>query len=146
MDIVGPLRKTETSKRIVLLIMDYRARLREAIALKHIDSETTSTLWNISPGLEHPKRSSHEQGSNFVSRTVQGFYKMVGVKPICTLFNHPQTDGHIDSFNLTLKQLLKKMLNKDFANHGAKQDNIGYFQYQLIYGRMMRDPVKSITD
>ncbi len=44
-------------------------------------------------------------------------YRLIGVKAIRTSPYHPQTDGHVERFNRTLKAMLRKVLDGNWDSH-----------------------------
>ncbi len=106
MDIVGPLLRSNSGKRYILVICDYATRYPEAIPLKspHI-AEQLMTLFSR---VGIPEEILTDQGSNFTSTLLTEIYRMLHVHPIRTTPYHPQTDGLVERFNQTLKRMLRK--------------------------------------
>ena len=50
-----------------------------------------------------------DNGSNFMSKVMEKYCSMTGIKQIRTSPSHPQTDGMMERFNATLKRLLQKL-------------------------------------
>ena len=50
-----------------------------------------------------------DNGSNFVSKTMREYCTTMGIEQIKTSPYHPQTDGMVERFNVTLKRLLRKL-------------------------------------
>ena len=109
MDIVGPLPRSRSGNRYVLVLCDYASRYPEAIPLKSIDAETIAEeLVIIFARVGIPKEILTDQGSNFQSRLLQGIHQLLQVRAIRTSPYHPQCDGLVERFNQTLKSMLKK--------------------------------------
>lgn len=93
--------------------MDYCTRWPEAVALRHVDSESiASSLMELFARTGIPQEILTDQGSNFTSKLMQDFYRLTGVKHIRTSAYHSQTDGMVERFNAMLKQMLKKTVNR----------------------------------
>ena len=106
MDIVGPMPKSRSGKRFVLVVCDYATRYPEAVALRSIDAEhIAEELVQIFSRVGVPQEILTDQGANFMSAEV---YKLLRIKPIRTSPYHPQTDGLVERFNKTLKAMLRK--------------------------------------
>ena len=56
-----------------------------------------------------PQELLTDNGTNFISKVVKQFYQTTGVHQIRTYPYHPETDGMVESFNSTLKRLLRKL-------------------------------------
>ena len=57
-----------------------------------------------------PREILTDQGINFTSSLLQELYKMLGVTSLRTMPYHPQTDGLVERFNKTLKQMLRRLI------------------------------------
>ena len=77
---------------------------------------------------------------------------MFEIKSIKTLAFYPQTDGLVERFNATMKQMLCKYIGKFnrqwnkvlpyilFSYRSIPQETTGYSPFQLLYGRNPRGP------
>ena len=109
MDIVGPLPRSNSGKRYILVICDYATRYPEAIPLKSIDAaHIAEQLMTLFSRVGIPEEILTDQGSNFTSTLLTEIYRMLHVHPIRTTPYHPQTDGLVERFNQTLKRRLRK--------------------------------------
>jgi len=50
----------------------------------------------------------HDRAAEFLSDVLQETAELLGVKQLPTSGGHPQTDGFVEHFNRTLKQMLSK--------------------------------------
>ena len=77
---------------------------------------------------------------------------MLGIHHIKTSPYHPQTDGMVEKFNGTLKNMIKKTTDdpKDwdkllpyllFAYREAPHATLGFSPFELLYGRDVRGPL-----
>ena len=54
-----------------------------------------------------------DQGTNFVSQLLKELYRLLGVTAIKTSPYHPQTDGLVERYNRTLKEMLRRVIEQD---------------------------------
>ena len=86
MDIVGPLPKSRSGKRFILVVCDYATRYPEAVALRSIDAENVAEeLIQIFSRVGIPNEILTDQGANFMSRLLAVVYKLLRVKRIRTI-------------------------------------------------------------
>ena len=154
MDIVGPLPRSSQGNRYILVVCDYATRYPEASALKSIDAETVAdNLVRLFSWIGIPKEILTDQGSNFMSKLLSSMYERLGIHALRTSPYHPQTDGLVERFNLTLKAMLRKFVDADagnwdallpyvlFAYREAAQASTGFSPNELVFGRQLRGPL-----
>ena len=139
MDVVGPLPRSRGGHRYVLAICDYVTRCPEAIAMKTVDAEAVAEeLLKLFSRVGIPKEILTDQGPNFTSRLLAELYQLLHVDALRTSPYHPQTDGLVERFNRTLKEMLRKSAQEDgrdwgkllpyvlFAYREAPQESTGF--------------------
>ena len=160
-DIVGPLPKSRSGKRyiILLVVCDYATRYPEAVALRstdaeHVAAELIHLFWRV--GI--PEEVLTDQGTNFMSQLLGEVYKLLKIKPIRMSPYHPQTYGLVEHFNQTLKAMLWKTATSErkdwdtlipyvlFAYREVPQASTGFLPFQLLYGRPVRGPVDVLRE
>ena len=159
MDIIGPLPRSRSGKKYVLVVCDYATRFPEAIPLKSIDAEhIAEELAVLFSRVGVPKEILTDQGSNFTSQLLMEIYRLLHVHPIRTTPYHPQTDGLVERFNQTLKSMLRKAAveaGKDwdklipyllFAYREVPQASTGFSPFELLYGRSVRGPLDILKE
>ena len=154
MDIVGPLPRSSSGKRYILVICDYATRYPEAIALRTIDTPMVAEeLVKFFARMGVPEEILTDQGTNFTSQLLHEVYQLLHIKPIRTTPYHPQTDGLVERFNGTLKAMLRKTVDEEgrdwdrllpyllFAYREVPQASTGFSPFELVYGRHVRGPL-----
>ena len=156
MDVVGPLPRSRTGNRFVLVVLDYATRYPEAIPLRTVDAEQVAeALMGFFPSVGIPVEILTDQGSNFMSKLLKEVCHLMGVKPIRTSPYHPQTDGLVERFNQTLKAMLSRSAEEEkdwhkllpyvlFAYREVPQETTGFSPFGLLYGREVRRPLDVI--
>ncbi|XP_045546301.1 uncharacterized protein [Salmo salar] len=94
-----------------------------------------------------------DQGTNFTSRLMVQLHRQLGIKRLRTTPYHPQTDGLVERFNQTLKNMLRKFVadtGKDwdkwlpfllFAYREVPQASTGFSPFELLYGWPVQGPL-----
>ena len=159
MDIMGPLPRSHSGKRYVLVVCGYATRYPEAIPLHSIDAEhIAEELVNLFARVGVPKEILTDQGSNFTSQLLQEVYRLLHIQPIRLSPYHPQTDGLVERFNQTLKTMLRKTAKEEgknwdkllpyvlFAYREVLQTSTGFSPFELLYGRQVRGPLDVLRE
>ena len=154
MDIVGPLPKSRAGNKYLLVLCDYATRYPEAVPLKNIDAEhVAEELINVFARVGVPQEILTDQGSNFTSQLLAEIYWLLHVHAIRTSPYHPQTDGLVERFNQTLKNMIRRTASTEgkdwdkmipyllFAYREVPQAATGFSPFQLLYGREVRGPL-----
>ena len=138
MDIVGPLKCTKKGNKYLLVIMDYATNWPEAFPLRNTLTETVvERLVEVTARLGVPQELLTDNGSNFVSKVMQRFCTVTGIKQIRTYPYHPQTNGIVERFNVTIKHFLRKLVSK----------TIVYPMYYGLIGELSISPrVSTLTN
>ena len=99
MDIVGPLPRSRSGHKYILVLCDYTTKYSEAIPLRKFTAPAVAEqLIAMISRHKVSKEILTDQGSNFMSVLSQELYQMLGVKSIRTIPYHPQTDGLVEQF------------------------------------------------
>ena len=159
MDLVGPLPRSRSGNRYVLVLCDYATRYPEAVPLRNIDAETIAEeLIQIFARVGLPQEILTDQGSNFQSQLLQQLHRFLKVHAIRTSPYHPQTDGLVERFNQTLKSMLRKCAREEgkdwdkmipfllFAYREVPQESTGFSPFELVYGRDVRGPLDVVRE
>ena len=159
MDIIGPLPRSRAGYRYVLVVCDYGTRYPEAVPLKSVDAEhIAEELVKLFARVGIPKEILTDQGTNFTSQLLAELYRLLHVKALRTSPYHPQTDGLVERFNQTLKEMLRKTAQEDgkdwdklipyvlFAYREVPQESTGFSPFELLYGREVRGPLDVLKE
>ena len=154
MDIVGPLERSRTGNRYILVISDYATRYPEAFPLRKIKTrQIVNALIQLFSRVGIPREVLTDQGINFTSRQIKEVFSLLGIRGIRTTPYHPQTDGMVERFNQTLKAMLRKFVSDTgsdwdqwlpyllFAYREVPQASTRYSPFELLYGRQVRGPL-----
>ena len=111
----------------------------------------------VTARLGVPQELLTDNGSNFVSKVMQRFCTVTGIKQIRTSPYHPQTNGMVERFNGTIKNLLRKLVSNPevewdncipyalWACRGTIHKSTGFYPYQLLFGKTMRMPLDQLV-
>ena len=134
MDIVGPLPRSRSVKKYVLVVCDYATQISQSNASSlHRCGAYCGGAGETVLKSRSAEGDTDRPGSNFNSQLLVEVYRLLKVKPIRTSPYHPQTDGLVERFNQTLKTMLRKCAKKE----GKDWDNICRTFY-LVTGRCPR--------
>lgn len=158
-DIVGPVERSQKGNRFILVICDYATRYPEAYPLREVTAkQIASALLHFFSHVGIPKEVLTDQGPNFMSRTLQQVYQLLGIKRVRTTPYHPQTDGLVERFNQTLKSMLKKFVSESgkdwdkwlpyllFAYREVPQASTGFSPFELLFAHQVRGPLDVLRD
>lgn len=82
----------------------------------------------------------------------------VGIKPIMTSPYHPRTDGMVERFNGTMKQMYRRVLQKFYAQWDrallylifayweVPQGTTGFLPFKLLFGRQPRGSLNVLRE
>ena len=154
-DIVGPIKPmSETGKQYILVMIDYATRYPEAVALRDIRASTVAdALMEMWSRLGIPDQILTDNGSQFTGSLMQEINDFLKIKSIKTTPWHPQTNGLVEKFNGTLKNMLRKLVIEQpktwdkvipallFAYREVPQESTGFSPFEMLYGRTVKGPM-----
>nr|XP_014352698.1 PREDICTED: uncharacterized protein LOC106706359 [Latimeria chalumnae] len=148
MDLVGPLDKSAQGHKYVLVFVDYATRYPEAVPLRVASATNVATaLFSLISRVGILKEILTDQGTPFMSKVMQHLCTLLRIKTLRTSIYHPQTDGLVERFNQTLKQMLKRVVRQDgrdwdlllpyllFAFREVPQASTGFSPFELLHAR-----------
>ncbi len=123
----------------------------EALPLRKATSKAIAQeLFLLCSRVGIPKEILTDQGTPFMSRTMADLCRLLQVKQLRTTVYHPQTDGLVERFNQTLKQMLRRVAADDkrdwdrmlpyilFGIWEVPQASTGFTPFELLFGRQPR--------
>ena len=159
-DLVGPINPaSDRGHKYILTVVDYATRYPEAVALKHIDTESVAeALISIFSHVGIPKEILSDCGTQFTSEMMKEVSHLLSLKQLTTTSYHPICNGLVEKFNGTLKNMLRKLCEekpKDwdrfvaqllFAYREVPQTTLGFSPFELLYGRSVRGPIAILKE
>lgn len=109
MDIVGPIHPvTDKGNRYILTLVGFATRYPEAIPMHSFETERVAgALIDIFSRVEVPVELLSDMGSEFTSSIMREVSRFLSLNQLTTTPYHPMTNGMVERFNGTLKQMLK---------------------------------------
>ncbi len=148
MDLVGLLPKSARGNEHILVIVDYATRYPEAVPLRKATAKAIAQeLFLLSSRVGIPSEILTDQGTPFMSRLMADLCRLLRVKQLRTTVYHPQTDGLVERFNQTLKQMLRQVVVEDkhdwdlmtpyvlFGICEVPQASTSFTPFELLFGR-----------
>ena len=128
------LDKTKDGKKYALVFQDYLSKWPEVYALPDHKAEIVARcLLDLVWRHGVPNRIIHDRAAEFLSDVLQETARLIGVRQLPTSGGHPQTDGLVERFNKTLKQMLSKVVNKGgqdaWASATSLQSNTSFVNW-----------------
>lgn len=154
-DLVGPIKPTSArGHKYVVCVVDYATRYPEAIPLKNQEAATVAeALFQIYTRMGFPREAVTDLGTQFTSDLYRELCRFMGIQAVTTTPYHPQSNGLVERFNGTLKQMLKRLCQdqpKDwdrfipavlFAYRDVPQESTRFSPFEMLYGRTVRGPL-----
>ncbi|KAI2646137.1 Retrovirus-related Pol polyprotein from transposon 17.6 [Labeo rohita] len=132
----------------ILVIVDYATRYPEAVPLRKATAKSIAQeLFLLASLVGLPSEILTDQGTPFMSRLMADLCRLLRVKQLRTTVYHPQTDGLVERFNQTLKQMLRRVTAEDkrdwdlllpyvlFGIREVPQASTGFTPFELLFGR-----------
>ena len=100
-----------------LVLQDYLTKWPEVYPVANRKAKTVATclvdlIWRH--GV--PSQIIHDRAAGFLSEVIQETAHLMGMTQLPTSGGHPQTNGLVERFNRTSKQMLSKQVNKNGRN------------------------------
>ena len=152
-DYIGPLTQSGDFKYVITFI-DHFTKFAIAIPTKdHTATTTASILVNeVICKYGSPAVLLSDGGSEFKSTMMEQVYKMTRIEKRFSSAYHPQSNGTVERFNGTLKQVLRTLCESNkhnwsnllqpavFAYNTTMADAIGMSPFEAVHGRTARMP------
>lgn len=147
-DIVGPLPLTESGNRFILTAQDDLTKFCFAKPIPNHESLTIAkSLIEIFTQFGIPKTFLTDQGLDFMSELIKNLGNLLKTKHICTNPYHPQINGGLERYHLTLKDYLKHYIKANqtdwdeyipfatFSYNTSTHRSTNLTPYELLFGR-----------
>ncbi|XP_042149961.1 uncharacterized protein LOC120847418 [Ixodes scapularis] len=159
-DIIGPIVPIATSgNRYILTMVDMATRYPDAVALKSIGSQQVAeALVEMFTRYGVPQEILSDRGTSFTSELMREVSRLLSMKHLLTTPYHPMSNGLVERFNGTIKQMLRRMCQerpKDwdrylpallFAYREVPQSSLRFSPFELLYGRRVRGPLAILRE
>ena len=153
-DLVGPITPASgRGHRWILTLVDIATRYPDAIPLKSITTEAVAeSLVDIFSRVGIPDEILSDRGSQFTSDVMREVGRLLSVAQLHSSIYHPMTNGLVERFNGTLKNMLKRLMAERpsdwdryvnaalFAYREIKQESTGFSPFECLYGRVVKGP------
>ena len=139
---------SSSGNRYALVFQDYLSKWPEVYAVTNRKAETVAQcLLDLIWKHGVPRRIIHDRAAEFLSNVLQETAQLIGIEQLPTSGGHPQTDGLVERFNRTLKQMLRKLVSKGgkdwdkklgpvlFAYRTTPHSSSGETPFYLVNGR-----------
>jgi hypothetical protein len=113
MDVLGPLPRSDSNNRFVLLICDYFTKWVEAFPMPNQEAKTVADLF-VKEVICHygvPRKIFSDQGSNFQSTLFREVCHLLEIDKSRTSPYHPQSDGLVERMNRTIEAMISMFIS-----------------------------------
>lgn len=158
-DCVGPLPPSKTGSIYILTVMCQTTRYPAAYPLRNITTKSVvKALTQFISIFGIPRVIQSDRGTNFTSRMFAQILKQLRVDHQKSSAHHPESQGALERFHQTLKQLLRTYcteLMKDWeeglpwlllAAREVIQESLGFSPNDLVFGHKIRGPLALLRD
>lgn len=159
LDIVGPLKETGNQNSFILVLGDYFTKWKEAYAIPDHTALTVADkiVTEFICRFGTPKQLHSDQGREFESHLFKHICQLLGIDKTHTAPYRPQSDGLVENFNKSLKQMLTSFVNENqddwddylpfllMAYRSAVHSSTGCTPNLLMLGRENNLPIDLIV-
>jgi len=154
-DITEPHPKSNRGNECMVTVIDDFSKWAEAFAVRNHTAPTVAKVLvdQVFSRWGTPCRLLVDNGPEFRSELFSEVCKLLEVDKLHTTPYHPQTNGCIERFHLTLNRMLGKVIadnQKDWDSHlsavlsayrASKHESTGFTPYELVTGQKPRMPI-----
>jgi len=129
LEIIGPLPKTKSKNKYIIVLVDYFTKWVEAEPLTTIESnDVIKFLTRVFSHHGIPEVLITDNGPQFTSDTTKGFLDLYGVYVHYTSTHHPESNGPVEKRNREIGKYLRLLGNnqKDWDEILLKAKNFNY--------------------
>lgn len=154
-DIVGKLPRSTENKNYILTIIDHYSRFLEAYPLQNIITKSIINCLNkYFSNFGIPKILISDNGSNFVSKEMEGFFKLLNIEHRKTSVYFPQSNGLLERAHRTMKESLASICGETFQwsekllffklyYNNSVHSVTKYAPAEIFFGRSLNLPIDS---
>ena len=148
-DVIGPLPRTLTGKKYIVVAVDWLTKWPEAESLETSDAQTISEFIHERIICQHglPRQITSDRGTEFCNDLVKELNRTYRIQHIRTTAYHPQGNGLTERMNQTIKNTISKMSKTYtdwdfwlpsalFAIRCSQQKTTTFSPFELVYGRL----------
>ena len=157
-DLVGPFVASTRNNKYLFTIMDYCSGWAEAYPIPDKQSETVEHFFHnrFIPSHGCPEILISDNGMEFTAAHWEAYLKGMGIKHMRCTPQQPESNGKIERFHRTFKNMLSKAINNApgdwedhvgsvlFSHHISVSDVTHYSLFYLVYGRQPRAPLTKL--
>lgn len=155
MDILGPLPRTNSGNKYLLVVVDCFTKWVEAFPLKNIRTKTVAEVFVEQVISRHgvPLEVHTDQGRNFESKLFKELMELLGIKKTRTTALHPQSDGQVERQHQTITNYLAKFISENqkdwdrwipmflLSYRSSKHETTGVTPAEVYFARNLRLPI-----
>jgi transposase InsO family protein len=150
-DVLGPLPRTKTGFRYIIVFVDHFSSWAEAYPLKEATAQATAEAFiQFFCRWGAPAILLSDRGSNFLSTMIQEINQIFNINPRFTTAYHPQTNGKVERFNSTIVSILSMYVSMKgddwdkfipfalYAYNTSRHQQNKFTPYYMMFGREAR--------
>ena len=155
LDILGPLPESSLGNKYILVVSDYFTKWVEAYPMPNQETVTIANVLvnEFISRFGVPLLLHSDQGSQFESSLFQELCSLLDIDKTRTAAYHPQSDGLVERFNLTLENMLSKYIASDqrdwdshlpmlmLAYRSSIHESTGQTPAAMMFGREVTLPI-----
>ncbi|GFX86258.1 hypothetical protein TNCV_2561401 [Trichonephila clavipes] len=155
MDLIGPIDPPSSKgHKYILCLVDQHTRWGEAVPLSSLRAKVTcEALLSIFSRTGIPYVVASDNGTNFAAELTKKNERRIGSSPRFSTPGYPQSNGLVERFNRTLKNMLHNVVRDEgrgwhlqisyvlWAYREVPYSTTSVSPFQLLYGRQPQGPL-----